>query len=440
MGKGKPTPTKHKEMTNHAKPGWRYDYRLGDDCSIKHGFAFKGPLMTQVDDAKLPIVVNIVNFQYTGGFRFESTKVQRYTGDFPKEYILHPGNVLLVMTCQTPKGEILGIPARVPRDRQTYLHNQRMGLVQILDETSLDLGFLYYLFLSPSFNAHLFATATGAKILHSSPSRIENYRFDCPPLSTQRKIAAILSAYDDLIENNTRRIKILEEMAQALYREWFVQFRFPGHEKVKMVASPVGPIPQGWQMVKLGSVADVNALSVKNGDEPEYINYIDISSVSPGRIDKVEHLAYRDAPGRARRIVRHGDMIWSTVRPNRRSYSLILDPLPDLIVSTGFAVMSPRDVPCSYVYHALATEEFVGYLANHARGSAYPAVNGGDFEGADFLLPGPNVLADFHNVAGNILMQCHTLMQQNVNLRRTRDLLLPKLISGEIDVSNPEIS
>src|SRR5208282_520480 len=115
----------------------------------------------------------------------------------------------------------------------------------------------YYLFLSPSFNAHLFGAATGAKILHTSPSRIENYRFDCPPLRTQRKIAAILSAYDDLIENNTRRIRILEEMAQALYREWFVHFRFPGHEKVKMVESEMGMIPEGWTPSNLGSLTSV---------------------------------------------------------------------------------------------------------------------------------------------------------------------------------------
>jgi type I restriction enzyme S subunit len=113
--------------------------------------------------------------------------------------------------------------------------------------------------------------------------------------------------------------------------------------------------------------------------------------------------------------------------------------LPDLIVSTGFAVISPRAARFSYVYHALTTEDFVGFLTNHACGSAYPAVNGGDFEGADFLLPGPNVMADFHKVAGDMPIQCQTLMHQNANLRRIRDLLLPKLGSGEIDVSNLDI-
>ena len=239
---------------NFRLNSWEDNYRLGDGCKIKHGFAFKGESMTTKDDDKLPIVVNIVNFQYTGCFRFESTKVQRYVGTYPKEYELHPGDVLLVMTCQTPKGEILGVPGRIPRDENRYLHNQRMGLAVVHDREALDLGFLYYLFLSQQFNTHLFKTSTGAKILHTAPGRIEDYRFARPPLQTQRRIASILSAYDNLIDNNTRRIKILEEMAQMIYREWFVNFRFPGHENVPMVESELGPIPRGWAVANLETV------------------------------------------------------------------------------------------------------------------------------------------------------------------------------------------
>jgi type I restriction enzyme S subunit len=99
-----------------------------------------------------------------------------------------PGDVLIVMTCQTPKGEILGIPGRVPNDGRTYLHNQRMGLVKIIDYQKVDLGFLYYLFLSSGFNAHLFGSATGAKILHTAPSRIENYHFCRPPPSLNARL------------------------------------------------------------------------------------------------------------------------------------------------------------------------------------------------------------------------------------------------------------
>ncbi len=260
------------------------------------------------------------------------------------------------------------------------------------------------------------------------------------PLPTQRKIAAILSAYDDLIENNTRRIAILEEMAQAIYREWFVHFRFPGHEGIKRVESELGPVPEGWEVVTLGDIAEINARNIKRGQEPEHINYVNISSVSTGRIDKIEPLDFADAPGRARRIVQHGDIIWSTVRPNRRSYSIIFDPLPNMIVSTGFAVITAFEVPYTYLYYAVTTDEFAGYLTNNATGSAYPAVNAADFEKATILLPPKQLTDSFQNIVENIFGLKHNLSAKNTTLRQTRDLLLPRFISGEVDVSGLEMA
>ncbi len=256
---------------------------------------------------------------------------------------------------------------------------------------------------------------------------------------TQLNIAGVLSAYDDLIENNSRRIAILEEMAQAIYREWFVNFRFPGHEKVKLINSPLGKIPEGWKALPLSDVADVNALSIKKGMEPDKVNYIDIASVSTGAIDEVRLLPFSEAPGRARRIVRNGDLIWSTVRPNRKSYSLILNPLPNMIVSTGFAVISGTTAPFSYLYHTLTTDEFVGYLVNHATGSAYPAVNSGDFEKATILVPSEDVLARFHETTEPMFLDQHCMAEKNRKLRASRDLLLPKLISGQLEVEELDI-
>jgi len=268
-----------------------------------------------------------------------------------------------------------------------------------------------------------------------SLDKLLSFEIPTPPLPTQRKIAAILSAYDDLIENNARRIAILEKMAQTLYREWFVHFRFPGHEGVRTVDSELGPIPEGWEVVKLGDIADINRTSIRKNEAPEHINYVTISSVSPGRIEKVEPMAFEGAPGRARRIVKHGDIIWSTVRPNRRSYCLILDPVPNMIVSTGFAVITARTVPYTYLYHALTTDEFVGYLTNHATGAAYPAVSTDDFEDADVLLPPSELLALSHRVVLDFFDEKQNLHKRNGVLRRTRDLLLPRLISGEVDVA-----
>jgi type I restriction enzyme S subunit len=256
-----------------------------------------------------------------------------------------------------------------------------------------------------------------------------------PPIPAQRRIASILSAYDDLIQNNTRRIAILEEMASTLYREWFVEFRFPGHEKVRMVESEIGRIPSGWRAAKLSELADVNARSIRRGAEPKTVSYVDIASVSTGAIEAIQRMPFSEAPGRARRLVQDGDTIWSCVRPNRRSFSLVLDPDPELVVSTGFAVLTPKAVPFAYIYLAVTTEEFTAYLTNHAQGAAYPAVTATDFENAVVLKPGTSIVDRFQDTVEPLLRLKETLRRKNLNLRTTRDLLLPKLVSGEIDVS-----
>jgi type I restriction enzyme, S subunit len=158
---------------------------------IEHGWPFKSELFTE-ERAGRPIIVSVGNFRYTGGFRFAETSVKEYRGTYPKQFELAPDDVLLVMTCQTAGGEILGIPARVPDDGQVYLHNQRLGKVVVRDRTRVSLDFLYWLFLWDHFNRELATSASGTKILHTAPSRIEAFNFLLPPISEQRAIAEIL--------------------------------------------------------------------------------------------------------------------------------------------------------------------------------------------------------------------------------------------------------
>ncbi len=253
-----------------------------------------------------------------------------------------------------------------------------------------------------------------------------------PDKVTQDELASILSAYDNLIENNNRRIAILEEMTQSLYREWFVKFRFPGHEQAKFIDSPLGKRPEGWKVQKLKDVAEVNPESITKKNVPEEIQYVDIKSVSSGSIDDVKPMPFLDAPSRARRIVQDGDIIWATVRPNRKQYSYISKPEPNTIVSTGFAVIRALSVPSPFLLQVLTTDDFVSYLVNHASGAAYPAVNASEFENADTLIPNEAILMKFDSFAAPMIQQCETLKRKNRNLTAQRDLTLPKLITGQI--------
>jgi len=268
---------------------------------------------------------------------------------------------------------------------------------------------------------------------NSNPTLNRNHIHDLPalipPPDVQDRIAEILSTYDDLIENNRRRMVLLEDAARQLYREWFVRLRFPGREHTRIIDG----VPEGWAPKSLGDVADVNRESVGSGFDGE-IEYVDIASVTPGQINETITLDFSSAPNRARRVVKHGDIIWSCVRPNRRSYAVILQPLPNLVVSTGFAVLTPRTLPTSFLYQATTTDAFVGYLENHARGAAYPAVVARDFERASILEPRRPLVESFNDFAEPLLDQAHKLRLQNQKLRAARDLLLPRLMSGEIAV------
>ncbi|GEM_PF-95866 len=236
-----------------------------------------------------------------------------------------------------------------------------------------------------------------------------------PPLPTQRKIAAILSAYDDLIENNLRRIKILEEIAQRLYREWFVHFRFPGHENVRMVDSPLGPIPEGWEVVKFENVITLaygKALKSEDrqpGDVPVYgssgiVGYhnealVDGPAIILGRKGNVGAVHYSD-----------------------------VDFFP---IDTVYYVET--DLPLTYVFHTLNGLHFINSDA------AVPGLSRRQAYTLNVLRPADFILNAYDSYAVKLNEMRLNLERQNENLRRTRDLLLPRLISGELDVSELDI-
>jgi len=397
--------------------------RMGEHFRVKHGYAFKGEYFHSEGSY---VLLTPGSFNEEGGYRDQGEKTKFYTGDVPEAYVLDEGDLLVAMTEQTPG--LLGSSAWIPEGGR-LLHNQRLGRIIDLNERLLNKRFLYYLFNTQDVRNQISATATGGKVRHTAPERIAQVSFCRPPLQTQKSIASALSAYDDLIDNNRRRIALMEEAARQLYREWFVRLRFPGHEHTRITKG----VPKGWDKKRLDEVATINRESLSSSFDGE-IEYVDISAVTPGSINETTRYDFRDAPSRARRVVKHGDIIWSCVRPNRKSYAVIWQPESTLIVSTGFATLTPIALPTPFLLQATTTDAFVGYLENHARGAAYPAVLASDFERAEILVPRNSLVRAFNDQAEPLLAQTHTLRQQNQKLRGARDLLLPRLMSGEIAV------
>lgn len=252
-----------------------------------------------------------------------------------------------------------------------------------------------------------------------------------PPLPIQQRIASILSAYDDLIEVNNQRIKLLEETARELYKEWFVRMRFPGYKKAKFVKG----IPEGWQVKKLADISTMNNFNLNSKSSIDEINYIDISSVATGRIESIATYSIKEAPGRAKRILRAGDTIFSTVRPENKAYAFIVSLNKNTIASTGFAVISPSELCYStFNYFIISSDSFIDEMSLKAKGSAYPQVGFDDITNHKFLLPEKVLIDSFFKMTNSIFQQIENLQQQNMQLRQIRDRLLPRLISGKLQV------
>lgn len=412
--------------------------QLGNYASIKHGWPFRSQYFSDYQPGR-PIVVNIGNFQYTGGFRFGSTPIKAYLGKYPEEFILKPGDILLVMTCQTEGGEILGIPGRIPADGRMYLHNQRMGKVVITNK-DIDDEFLYWLFLTPAFNRHLVTTASGAKILHTAPSRIESFQFRLPPFPTQRKIAAILSAYDNLIENNTRRIAILEEMAQALYREWFVHFRFPGHEKIAMVESALGMIPEGWEVVNFTNIADILSGGTPKTTKAEYWNG-NIPFFTPKDVTSAYYVTSTE-----KSITDNGlktcnsklypkDTVFITARGTVGK--VVLNGTGMAMNQSCYALRGKDGISQCFVFFCI--RNCVDQLKQSTHGAVFDTIIVDTFRRLQVVRPPSELSVDFSSMVSPILDMMLNLINKNTNLRQTRDLLLSRLMAGKIDVEGMEV-
>ena len=223
----------------------RRHMKLGEAARIKHGFAFKSQYFS---DSGEYVVLTPGNFNEGGGFRLRPDKDRFYMGVVPQEYVLKKNDLIVAMTEQGPG--LLGSAAVVPEGGR-YLHNQRLGLVDEIDTSSLDKRFLYYLFRTRPVRAQLNASATGTKVKHTSPERIHRVYVSVPAdVRKQIRIAAVLSAYDDMIENNRRRIRLLERAARLIYGEWFLRLRFPGYQGTRVTDG----LPDGWKKKILGDV------------------------------------------------------------------------------------------------------------------------------------------------------------------------------------------
>jgi len=304
-----------------------------------------------------------------------------------------------------------------------------------------DSAFIYYLSSSDLVKNPAEKSMSGASGRQRADLKaVEEIDFQLPPLKTQRKIASILSAYDDLIENNARCIKILEEMAQAVYREWFVNFRFPGHEKVKMIDSPLGKIPGGWEVVPVTKAVEAKPKTKvpKEGEKP----FVSMGSLSNDSmlISNIETKA-----GNSGAKFKNGDTLFARITPclenGKTGYVQFLpDEAATAFGSTEFIVLRSKTLCPEYVYLMARSNEFRDNAIKSMSGATgRQRVNEKCFDQFVVAQPDQGTLEVFQGHIAPIFREVYVLARKNENLRQTRDLLLPKLISGAIDVSGLDV-
>ncbi len=403
--------------------------KLGDLLQIKHGFAFRGE---HFGATGTHVVLTPGNFHEEGGFKEKIDKAKWYSGPIPDDYVLNEGDLIVAMTEQAEG--LLGSSAIIPRSG-VYLHNQRLGLVKIRDRKLADQRFIYYLFNSKPVRQQIRASASGTKIRHTAPSRIADVKVSGPPLAVQRRIAGILSAYDELIENSQRRIRILESMARALYREWFVNFRFPGHENVPLVSSPLGDIPQGWEVKRVPECVDINprVVVLRDGKKP----FIPMSCLSNDSmlISKIE-----SREGNSGAKFQNGDTLFARITPCLENGKTgFVQFLPDAKAvgfgSTEFIVLRSRTLTPQFVYLLARSDEFRGVAIKSMSGaSGRQRVQEKCFTDFQIFQPPLALLNLFSAIVVPSFRNIYKLHLQIQNLRLTRDLLLPRLLSGQVEL------
>lgn len=405
-------------MTN-----WR-EVKLGELISIKHGYAFKGDDIITDDNGI--VLVTPGNFAIGGGFQEEKCKF--FKGQYPKDYVLKENDLIVTMTDLSKECDTLGYSALVPSGSRIYLHNQRIGLVEFKNNL-VDKLFLYWFMRTKKYQHFVVSSCSGSVIKHTSPGRICDATISLPPLDVQKKIAGVLGALDDKIELNNRINNNLEQQAQALFKSWFVDFEPFG-----------GTMPKDWKNGKLGDF-----IEIKRGGSPrpiqEYLvpnglNWLKISDAtaetSPYILEIKEHIKPEGLNKTV--FLKKGSLVLSnSATPGIPKFLDI-----DTCIHDGWL----------YFPNSLFSNEYLFLLFNHIRKDLISLGNGSVFtnlktdilKNFEAILPTKEVLRRFDSIISSIFISIKYNREEIATLTTLRDMLLPKLMSGEIDVSNVDIS
>lgn len=331
--------------------------------------------------------------------------------------------------------------ARIPEDFRGCL-GRRLALIRPNDEV-VDPRFLHFYFFGQDWRETIEANKlSGATVDRIPLTGFPNFPINLPPLPAQKRIASILSAYDDLIENNTRRIAILEEMARRLYEEWFVHFRFPGHEDATFIDTEDGKIPKDWCVKSIGEMTSHvrYGYTAKAQSKAEGPKFLRITDIVPNEISW-ESVPYCEISEKNldKYTLEEGDIVVARTGATTGYAKRLNKKFPRSVFASYLVRMRfPNQILSRYFGMIMESENYKKFIHQHMSGAAQPNANAQVLTSMRATVPTDELLEEFDKKIKPITDAKEVLQLKSANARSQRDLLLPKLISGEIDVSKAE--
>jgi type I restriction enzyme, S subunit len=394
--------------------------RLGDLAEFRNGVNYNKSSFGE--GVK---VVGVSDFRDYTKPKYDELEQINPEGIVTERNILHDGDIVFVRS--NGNREFIGRSLFIEQPPEEVTHS---AFTIRLRFNSRDVypKFYAYCFRTPLIRKGLTASGGGTNISNLNQDILNSLEVPFPPLPEQRRIAGILSSYDELIENNQRRIQILEKMARTLYREWFVHFRFPGHEKVPRVASSLGDIPQSWEMKKLGDLIGYNRRATKPGPHLDERKYVPVDCLPSKSLALLEAKPIEEAQS-SLQLFEKGDILFGAMRPY--FHKVVVAPFAGVTRTTCFVFKPAEPEWNAFATMTVFDEATVAYANAHSQGATIPyAVWDGSLAEMPFVLPADALLRRFEKIVAPMLSRVSQSFFTLNNLRQTRDLLLPRLLSG----------
>ena len=405
---------------------WK-EVKLGKFIKVKHGFAFPGTHIT--DQETDQILVTPGNFHIGGGFKNNKFKYFN-SNDYPESYILKEGDIVVTMTDLSKESDTLGYGAKIPRNNKVkFLHNQRVGLVEFKGEKEIHNDFVYWVLRTRSYQGYVVGSASGTSIMHTSPSRIEDYDFFLPPLPEQKAIASVLSSLDDKIDLLHQQNQTLEALAETLFRQWFIE-RCP--EPVE------GEAKEDWEdctiedlciKINSGGTPSTKIDSYYNGN----INWYSTKELNDNYLfSSNSKITQEGLDNSSAKIFPAGTVVIAIyAAPTVGRLGILTE---DSAFNQAACGLVANDKICSKEFLYLYLKNQRVELNLMASGSAQQNLNVGKIKSYPCFIPDSIIMEKFKFQVEPLFSKILDNSKQIQTLTKLRDTLLPKLMSGEVRV------